>query len=42
MKYLQKSFSLPAGSPKLTQAEWDRIFGPPRKVKKPKETKKGK
>jgi hypothetical protein len=40
MKYLQKSFSLPAGSPKLTQAEWDRAFGPPRKEKKDKPKKK--
>ena len=27
MKYVFAKFTLPAGSSKVTQAEWDRIFG---------------
>ena len=27
MKYQQKTFTLPAGSTKISQAEWERIFG---------------
>lgn len=27
MRYLNKSFSLPAGSTKITQEQWDEIFG---------------
>jgi hypothetical protein len=27
MKYQQKSFTVPAAGPNVTQEEWDRIFG---------------
>ena len=27
MRYLNRSFTLPAGSTKISQEEWDRIFG---------------
>jgi hypothetical protein len=27
VKYLEKKFSVPAGSTAVTQEEWDRIFG---------------
>lgn len=27
MKYQQKTFTLPAAPQKVTQAEWERIFG---------------
>lgn len=33
MKYTSLSFTLPAAPPKVTQAEWTRIFGEPRKKK---------
>ena len=42
MKYLQGSFTLPAGSSKITNEMWEKAFGPPRKEKKKPKTKKGK
>lgn len=40
MKYLRKKFSLPAGSSKISQEDWDRIFGK-KEAKKKKKSEKG-
>ena len=38
MKYMSKTFQLPAGSTKITQDKWDLAFG----LKQPRKIKKGK
>lgn len=38
MQYQKPSFTLPAGSSKVSAAEWERIFGKPTRRKREKKT----